>query len=298
MKNMERIKYFENYLKGKRQGLNTRIGNMNTVENYLKWLDKENVNYLEILHTDILAYMGNCKEKGNKKITINRKLLSIRYFYEYLQSEKLLDINLFLKIKVRGIIKRHPKDLLEEKELMELYEKYPSNNITGKRNKIIIGLLIYQGLDSGEISRLKTDDIKLSEGKINIQGRRKRNARELNLEGKQIISLQKYITEIRPLIVEETKKKSDRLILSTGASHQLNNSLKNLLKQLKKINPKIKNSLQIRMSVISEWLKKHDIRTVQYMCGHRFVSSTQRYKDDDLKSLQQQIEKIHPLEKE
>ncbi|MGB1217827.1 MAG: integrase, partial [Saprospiraceae bacterium] len=102
-------------------------------------------------------------------------------------------------------------------------------------------------------------------------------------------------TEIRELILAESEKESDKLFISTGKSEGLNNALGNLTKHLKRINPKVKNPTQIRMSVISNWLEKYDMRTVQYMAGHRYVSSTERYGRDNLKGLQEQIEKIHPL---
>ena len=91
-------------------------------------------------------------------------------------------------------------------------------------------------------------------------------------------------------------KISDKLFISSGKSEQLNNTLGSLCKRLKKLQPKVKNPTQIRLSVISHWLEKHDIRIAQYMAGHRYVSSTERYRKDQLESLQDQLEKLHPLE--
>ncbi|CAM4113381.1 hypothetical protein SAMN06265348_103289 [Pedobacter westerhofensis] len=52
---------------------------------------------------------------------------------------------------------------------------------------------------------------------------------------------------------------------------------------------------QVRQSVITEWLKEKDLRTVQYMAGHRYVSSTERYKTNDLEDLKDALQKFHPL---
>ncbi|MGB1216561.1 MAG: tyrosine-type recombinase/integrase, partial [Saprospiraceae bacterium] len=169
------------------------------------------------------------------------------------------------------------------------------NGLVGKRNKMILGMMIYQGIGSGEMAELQVGDLSLEEGKINIPSGNKSNGRSLELNGKQIIPLQIYVTEIRPLILSESQKESERLFVSIGKSQRLNNALGNLTKHLKRINPKVKNPTRIRMSVISNWLEKYDMRTVQYMAGHRYVSSTERYGKDNLKGLQEQIEKIHPL---
>jgi integrase/recombinase XerD len=64
---------------------------------------------------------------------------------------------------------------------------------------------------------------------------------------------------------------------------------------MKKINPKIISASQIRHSIITHWLSKFDLRKVQYMAGHRFVSSTEWYKPDNLEELKREINLYHPL---
>jgi integrase/recombinase XerD len=62
-----------------------------------------------------------------------------------------------------------------------------------------------------------------------------------------------------------------------------------LFKRLKRINHKVTNVKQIRASVITNWLNSHNIREVQYMAGHRYISSTERYMQDDLENLHESI---------
>jgi integrase/recombinase XerD len=52
---------------------------------------------------------------------------------------------------------------------------------------------------------------------------------------------------------------------------------------------------QIRASTITNWLKHYNLREVQYMAGHKYVSSTERYRMDTLEDLQKELEKYHPL---
>lgn len=72
-------------------------------------------------------------------------------------------------------------------------------------------------------------------------------------------------------------------------------SILHLNHALRKINPKLKNAAQLRQSVITEWLKEKDLRTVQYMAGHRNVSSTERYQTNNLEDLKEALNKHHPL---
>ena len=184
--------------------------------------------------------------------------------------------------------------LLEEEELLEIYESYGAAGLSGKRNKAVLGVLIWQGLKRGELEKLRINDVDLERALIRIPETGMSNSRVLDLSGQQMKGMEDYIYQIRPLI---NTKSSDRLFISMGTGNQLSNSLSYLVRNLKKENPKLKSFTQIRQSVITKWLKQYDIRTVQYMAGHRNVSSTHRYKASDLEGLQERIEEIHPLNK-
>ncbi len=67
-----------------------------------------------------------------------------------------------------------------------------------------------------------------------------------------------------------------------------------LLKQLKKQNSKIKDGKQLRASVITNWLKVHNIRKAQHLAGHRFVSSTEAYQANNMDDLKEDVNKYHP----
>jgi hypothetical protein len=55
---------------------------------------------------------------------------------------------------------------------------------------------------------------------------------------------------------------SERLFTGRNNIENLKNSLLLLNHALRKLNPKVKNAVQIRQSVITEWLKEKDLRTV------------------------------------
>jgi integrase/recombinase XerD len=57
----------------------------------------------------------------------------------------------------------------------------------------------------------------------------------------------------------------------------------------------MKHFVQIRSSVISQWIKEKNIREVQYMAGHNNIISTQRYVRANLDELKEQLGNYHPL---
>jgi len=71
--------------------------------------------------------------------------------------------------------------------------------------------------------------------------------------------------------------------------------LYHLIKELKKSYEELKGVQQIRMSVITHWLKEKDIREVQYMAGFRYLDSLGYYQKHHTDELENALKKYHPL---
>jgi integrase/recombinase XerD len=151
--------------------------------------------------------------------------------------------------------------------------------------------LIYQGLDSGEIARLETNNINFSEGRIYIPSGRKSNSRTLKLQAAQILPLKTYLEETRQELFEKRNLQSPYLFSSKKSSDMICK----IVEAVKKIYPGLKDSRHIRASVIMNWLKTNNIRQVQYMSGHKSIRSTESYRGQDLTDLTKQLELFHPL---
>ena len=240
--------------------------------------------------------MQHCTSKGNEKGTINQKISSLKQFFNYLIGIKKRDENPASELRIKNQIHTVPHDIINYEELENLYKLYSGKGIAGKRNKCVIGLLVYQGINSAELQALEVKDLKLEEGKIYIPSTSRSNDRLLKLEAQQIVPLQNYLFQIRPILIAVNEKITDKLFTSYGGGSRLSNSFVKMLQQVRSVNPKIKDLKQIRASVIAHWYKIHNTRQVQYMAGHRYVSSTERYRVDKLESLQEQLEKIHPIQ--
>lgn len=126
-------------------------------------------------------------------------------------------------------------------------------------------------------------------------GSRKSNERELKLEALQILDLMEYTLQVRPEILKLTKKESDQLFVSVGVSDGFTNIMQKLMSKLRQQKRGVNSVKQIRTSVITNWLKMYNLRQVQYMAGHRYVSSTEAYLINDLEGLTEDIDKFHPF---
>ncbi len=299
---------FKKYLLQKGYSLQTIKSFERVVTKYLKWLNKENVSELSASYNDLVHYIQSLRNTVKQR-TIQSETNAIKHYYNYLKDLDLVAENPTVNIAVKGVKRKILYNILNKQELEKLYNDFrqlePSpfggnaqrakGALAKKRNEIIVSLLVYQGLNSTELGRLTTQDLKLREGKIFINGTRRSNERTLKLESHQILDFMEYQLKTRADILTETGKQTDLLFTSFGRSTKFNNIIGKLLPQLKKLNKKLESVNQIRTSVIVHWLKMYNLREVQYMAGHRYVSSTEAYLINDLEDLQDEIEKYHPI---
>ncbi|MBN1951607.1 MAG: site-specific integrase [Bacteroidales bacterium] len=153
-------------------------------------------------------------------------------------------------------------------------------------------MYIYQGVKTDELKKLQTSHIDLQQGKIHIPGSKRSNSRKLSLKPFQILDLHEYINRVRSELITEP---TDQLFISREGNRNLKNSMHHLFRALRRINPQVRDARQIRSSVIVRWLNNHNLRQVQYMAGHKYVSSTERYAMNNLEELKSEEEKYHPL---
>ena len=282
---------FTEYLSRKKYSVKTVATYGFYIKRFLTWLQSENLSPESFTYTDLLEYMRDCEEKGITKRTVNNMLGIIRHYCNYLGHEKKRTDNPATGVFIKGLVRKLPSGLLNFEDLEELYTQYSIQLNVEKSKKILFGLMVYQGLNVGELIRITSQDIRLKEGKIKIRGTKRTNERILNLNANQMISIQQYLNENKfkegALLTELTKTKNSK--------RNINNRIKYMLRQLKQLNDKVTSAKQIRSSVITHWLRGNNLRQAQYMAGHKYVSSTQRYQLNNLDDLKNELQQHHPM---
>ena len=269
----------------------TRVQNSH-LNRFKSWCANQNINLEEISYSQALQFIDSERDRGILNQSIIREINSIRIYFDYLLGSGKLQQNIIRRIKIRNTSKKVIPETLSPQQLENIYQRFLNlpewehrNNKAKelhKRNIIVLGLLVFQGLTSGETSKLETTHINLTEGKIHVPSTRKSNARSLKLQANQILPIKSYIEAFKPKSnLFPTKKQSDMIC--------------KIVSQAKKLNPEIIDSRQIRTSVIMNWLKTNNIRQVQYMAGHKSIRSTEQYRSQDLSDLTKQLELFHPM---
>lgn len=289
---------FKIYLQQKGYSPNTVNGHAMNLGYFMQWIEKNGLQEIEnVQYNDLLNYVQYEQKRSVDVATINLRLGSISKYFDYLkQTNDSIIYNPARTLRIKGKAKTIVEQPLRYEELEGLYNAYKSlqkqslhqskTDLAHQRNIVIVGLLVWQGLHSGELQKLEVDHINLNEGTIYIPSTARSNSRELRLNTQQILSLHHYINQTR----EQLKPIENELFPG-----DLHNFIKLLSEELKGINPKIKNALHIRSSVILHWLRQHSKRQVQYMCGHKHIDSTEKYKVQEIESLINQLSKHHPF---
>lgn len=302
---------FNHYLQSKGIAQSTREAHQRNLLHFVGWCEDENQEPETTTHNDLIAYIKHLQKRKVKQRTVQIHINSLHHYFLWLVAREIREDSPARNINVKGVKRKYLYNILKIKELESLYETFEIPNeqtdknknqnwfkasvLASQRNKVILGLMIWQGLGTGELSKLETKDLKLREGKIFIAGSRRSNERELKLEPSQILDLMEYQLKTRNDLLKLTKKETENLFVSVGTSERFHNSMGKLLKKLNKQNPNVTSAKQIRASVITHWLQHYNLREVQYMAGHRYVSSTESYLINDLEGLSEDITKYHPI---
>lgn len=288
---------FEQYLQTKKLSTSTIASHCYNVNLFTQWLEKEShLDVASMGYNDLLAYIQYEKQKNVNPTTINLRLSSITHYFDYLKKEGEVKNNPVKQLRVKGTVKRVIENPMSAEELQVLYDSYRllkkesqhqrNTDLVHQRNTVILGLLVYQGVHSGELQKMEVGHISLGAGTVYIPSTGRSASRTLQLQPVQILPIHEYLQETRP----QLKPKGDELFPG-----DLHNIINRLVQELQGINPAVTNALHIRGSVIINWIKQHNKRQVQYMAGHKYISSTEAYQLQVIDSLLDELSKHHPF---
>jgi site-specific recombinase XerD len=268
------------------------------INRFNTWCISQNIDPESITYKQTLEFIDSERARGILNQSIIREINSIRIYFDYLVQNGKLQHNVISRIRIRQRQNRILTGTLDNEQLEKIYRDYlglpewEHRTKTAKRlhqrNVVLLGLLVYQGITSGELAKLVKSHVNLNEGKIYIPSTRKSNARHLKLQAGQVMAMQEYLDNYLT-----RSGQTGESLLFPGKKHS--DMVAAVIRQAKKIHPELIDARQIRSSVIMNWLKINNIRQVQYMAGHKSIRSTEQYRSQDLSNLTRQLELFHPL---
>jgi len=311
------LRAFTEYLQKKNLALSSIIRYRTDVEKFFNRTQKEAI---QVTKADILKHLEYLKKrKKQQNVTRKMHLISLNHYFTFLYEREEITENPCLFLKMRGTKKKTIYKTFTAERLAELFDNYyhhfiknyddshikPHNryyaSLSRERNAAILSFLVYQGTTTKELDTLLLQDLDLIKATVKIRGGKKSNSRNLPLKAEQIGLLMHYLQNIRPQLVEYSTIESEKVFLPLPQYSKKNTDKENLMHlfkrfrdQVRSIEPHFINFKQIRASVITHWLKTEGLRKTQYLAGHRYISSTERYQANNIESLTNDIAKLHP----
>ncbi len=243
--------------------------------------------------TEVVAFLLQLKNDGKSAATVNRKLASVRAFYNYLQARNEVSVNPTQNIKSPRI-ERKAIEYLTLAEVDKLLS-IPDDSVIGVRDRAILELLYATGIRVTELIEANVEDLNLRMGFITCAGEQSK-ARIIPIGRPARAALETYIYDTRAALVKE-KKDQKSLFVNYNGDRITRQGLWKILKEYgrkadleEKLTPNVlRNSFAVHMIQNGA-----DLKSLQELMGHEDISATQIYLTVTKNRIKDVYDRTHP----
>ena len=273
------IDYLENERKKSR---NTLEAYKRDIAGFFAFLKKRDIDEPDnVTNTEIVAFLMELKNEGRAPATVNRKMASVRAYYNYLVIHSP-------KVEKKGL------EYLSIEEVDKLLAM-PDDSIRGKRDRAILELLYATGIRVNEVIAANVSDVNLRIGFFTCPGESGK-ARIIPIGRPAKAALEEYIFNSRDMIVKENKEEN-ALFVNYYGKRMTRQGLWKIMKEYagkagltQKLTPHIlRNSFAVHMVQNGA-----DLKSLQELLGHEDISATQIYLSVTKNRIKDVYDKTHP----
>ena len=248
-----------------------------------RYLELQNVDYDQLDRRFLRRYLAwlatsaRGKRGGYARVSVARKLVSLRAFYRFLQREGLVKINPVPKGSAfRVKTEKRLPDFLTENEMDRLLEAPDLNTELGVRDLAILEMLYSSGVRLSELAALDLDNVDMEAREAKVLGKGSKE-RIVLLGGPAVQALQNYMTASRPLLSDAP---TNALFLNRYGGRLSRRSIQKIVKKgalQAAISPRT-HTHSMRHTFATHMLEGGaDLRIVQELLGHSSPATTQIY---------------------
>ena len=251
---------------------------------------------LDATSTDVVAYLNKLKAAGRSPSTVNRKLASVRSFYNYMQGENLISDNPARGIKTPRIEKKE-LEYLSIKEIDQLLDS-PDDSLKGRRDRAILEVLYATGIKVSELIDANVEDVNFRMGFITCYGESSKT-RIIPMGRPARAALEDYVYEVRDQLLEDNKDEK-ALFVNYYGKRLTRQGLWKILREYgeksgikHKLTPNtLRNSFAVHMLQNGA-----DLKSLQELMGHEDIMATQVYLAATKNHIKDVYDKTHPRAK-
>lgn len=289
MKLLEEIKEFLNYLRfEKNYSENTIRSYRVDLIDFCNFCKKNRLNFNN--KRTIRSFLHYLSQKGYKRTTLARKIISLRSFLTYLLRSDKIKEDLSIYLSTPKIEKRLP-NFLSQEEVDKLLSIPSLGKILEIRDRAIIETLYATGVRVGELVKIKDKDINWELGEIKVFGKRSRE-RIVVLGERTLEILRLYYERVRPKLLKE---ETNIFFLNAKGKPLSDRGVRLIISKYSKILKKKFTPHTLRHTFATHLLEGGaDLRSVQELLGHVRISTTQIYTHLTKEQIQRIYINSHP----
>ena len=291
---MNIIKKFSHFLINERNySLLTAKAYLSDVNSFLFFSKKEFNKDLEYLTSqEVRRWIVSLKKKKNCARTINRKISSLKSFFEFCIRETLIKENPMINIRSLKTSILLP-NVLSSKSLDKLFDSklFFGNDFIGVRDRFILEMFYMTGIRLSELINIKVIHFDKYSAQLKVTGKR-RKQRILPLTP-NIIKLYDSYMKMR----NEQQQKSEYLFYSLKGQKSYEKMIYRIVnKYLKKISSLKKTSPHVLRHAFATHLINNgaNLNSIKELLGHTSLLSTQVYTHITSDKIKKVFKETHP----
>ncbi|MEQ8152541.1 MAG: tyrosine recombinase XerC [Smithellaceae bacterium] len=298
----DHIRDYQTYLTSERNvSEHTRMAYIKDVEEYAEFLQKNNFidnidGILNVAADTVRAYLGYLFRRKVKKVTVNRKISSLRSFYKFLIRSGKTKNNPAGMIQSSKTEKYMP-NFLSVDEMFELLQAWNDTSTAGLRNRAMLELFYSSGLRLGELAGLNVMDLDFDQALVKVRGKgRKERIVPVGAPARQ--ALQEYLAKTK-----EVRKKNSEDVFNSPLFLNLRGAritARSIARIVDEATKKSKIGRKISPHALRHTFATHllnagaDLRSIQELLGHESLSTTQKYTAVNINRMMEIYDKAHP----
>jgi len=270
------LRSFQAYFKGEEIEIKIETIDRKTIRGYLAWLHSKDLN----------------------KRTLARRLSSLRSFFKYMQTQKIITLNPIDEIVNPKLDKKLPASISYE-QIQEFFNQPDLERYLDYRDRTMMELFYSSGLRLSELAGLNRQDFDLANLTVKLRGKGKKE-RVVPITKNAARWIQSYLnhperhlkTQIHAPQIDE-----NAIFLNKHGYRLTTRSIDRLFDQhlgqsglAGKITPHT-----LRHSIATHWLENGmDLKTIQLLLGHSSPATTTIYTQVSNKLKKNVYDKAHP----
>ncbi|MEG0830348.1 MAG: site-specific tyrosine recombinase [Anaerovoracaceae bacterium] len=247
----------------------------------------------QVSNTEVVSFLLKLKNEGKSAATVNRKLASIRAFFNYLFEKEVISVNPTNNIKSPKI-KRKELEYLTINEVESLLT-LPDDSPRGIRDKAILELLYATGIRVSELIEADVEDVNLRMGFITCAGEQSK-ARIIPIGRPARAAVEEYVYEERTKLIKGREDETALFVNYYGGRI----TRQGMWKILKEYGEKAGLNHKLTPNIIRNSFAVHmiqngaDLKSLQELLGHEDISATQIYLSVTKNRIKDVYDKTHP----